>query len=85
MEALDLFFEICQVPIFGCAFRSNISLKMEVPKNVVFDVFGGLVPEAPQGGPNDPPRHPPRSNLVQNGTLLDGPNNIMAALRLIGS
>ena len=43
-EALDLFFEICSVPISECVLRSNIMLKREVQKSDVFDVLGGLVP-----------------------------------------
>ena len=42
-------------------------IKNELRRSDLFDPFEGLVPEAPQGGPKDPPEHPPASNLVQNG------------------
>ena len=41
-------------------------LKNEVPKGGRFVVFWGLGPQALHGGPKDLPRHPPRSNFVQN-------------------
>ena len=37
----------------------------------LYYVFKGLGPRVPQGGPRDPPRVPPGSNLLQNGSQND--------------
>ena len=35
-------------------------------KTWFFLIFWGLGPKAPQGGPKDPPDHPPKANFVNN-------------------
>ena len=75
-EPLGLISDTCLALLFECVFESIIRLQMEVPENDLFVIFWGLGPEAAQGGPKDPPRRPPRSNLVQKGAKTDAPNLI---------
>ena len=45
-------------------------VKKDVPKSDLFVIFLDLGPKAPQGGPKDPYKHRPRSNLIENGTKM---------------
>ena len=57
--------------------------KKEALKSYLFEVFRGLGPRVPQGGPKDPPRHPPRSICLQTGTKMVPRNGISLMFELI--
>ena len=57
-------------------------VKKDVPKSDFVWLFWGLGPKAPQGGPKDPYKHRPRSNLIENCTKIVRTQNSISIMFL---